>query len=431
MLIYILLQFYSFSPQNSQYYNQQFSLSNDINLLGKNHCFLLGMNSTNDTVCHKNDYDNQEMYYYYYINSDLKCMKSEELKIDFKEQIQFEILKDNCEQFFKTLFYNLKSFIITFQIQIYAISILMIPIILVFLAKMNEKIDKSNRLNLPQFVDSIMHSKECINFSKSYVKWLCRKVQPLFLSEPSLLELESPVCICGDIHGQLCDLLHAFEKGGEPPKTTYLFLGDYVDRGEDSVDVICLLFGLKLLYPDNVYLLRGNHESPEINQVFGFADECERKLNYSLWHLFNDVFDTLPIGAVVGKQFFCVHGGLSPYLENLNDVKNIVRPCPVFNDALTSDLLWTDPNPKIEGWGPNPRGETKSWGHDVAECFLKQNNLKCIVRGHQMAFKGFNFPFGPFSNTVTVFTASKYGRNLNQAAIMLIDDQNEFSFIRW
>lgn len=226
--------------------------------------------------------------------------------------------------------------------------------------------------------------------------------------------------------------MYVFEKGEKLPNATYLFLGDYVDRGKNSIEVICLLFALKLLYPKNIYLLRGNHESPEMNEVFGFADECEQKLNFSFWYYFNNVFDTLPIGAVIGNKFFCVHGGLSPYLDNLDDVKQIERPIGVHEDWLLSDLLWTDPKSDIEGWGPSSRGDTKTWGLNIAEYFLKQNNLKCIVRGHQMAQNGFCYPFDPEKNTITVFTASKYAKNNeNQEAIMVIDDKKEYSFIIW
>ena len=161
-----------------------------------------------------------------------------------------------------------------------------------------------NEAKLQSIVNSIIDISNRYRFSTADVNWMCQSIIPIFLSEPSLLELEPPVYICGDIHGQLYDLLRVFENGGMPPNATYLFLGDYVDRGDKSVEVICLLFALKLLYPKNIYLLRGNHESPEMTELFGFAEECKKKLSRSMWPTFLKVFDTLPIGAVVGSQYF-------------------------------------------------------------------------------------------------------------------------------
>ncbi|KAK8842631.1 hypothetical protein M9Y10_025490 [Tritrichomonas musculus] len=287
-----------------------------------------------------------------------------------------------------------------------------------------------NEAKLQSIVNSIIDISNRYRFSTADVNWMCQSIIPIFLSEPSLLELEPPVYICGDIHGQLYDLLRVFENGGMPPNATYLFLGDYVDRGDKSVEVICLLFALKLLYPKNIYLLRGNHESPEMTELFGFAEECKKKLSRSMWPTFLKVFDTLPIGAVVGSQYFCIHGGLSPSLKTLDDVRQIKRPTSIPEDGLLADLLWSDPNPNTREWGPNDRGATITWGLKIATRFLSQTKLACIVRGHQMAMNGFDFPFSPVQNTVTVFTASKYANEYqNRAAYMSIEDKEGFSFI--
>lgn len=291
--------------------------------------------------------------------------------------------------------------------------------------------DKANdNAKLESLINDIININSRPRFLTNNIKWLCQQIMPVFLSEPTLLELEPPINICGDIHGQLYDLLRVFENGGMPPKASYLFLGDYVDRGDKSVEVICLLFALKLLYPQNIYLLRGNHESPEMTELFGFADECRKKLSSSMWPAFLRVFDTMPIGAVIGKQYFCIHGGLSPHLHSLDDVRQIKRPTPIPEDGLLADLLWSDPNPNTREWGPNDRGATITWGSRIATKFLSDNKLACVVRGHQMAMNGFEFPFAPSQNTVTVFTASKYANEYqNRAAYMAIEDKEGFSFI--
>jgi serine/threonine-protein phosphatase PP1 catalytic subunit len=255
------------------------------------------------------------------------------------------------------------------------------------------------------------------------VRWLCKSVQPVLLGEPSLLTLDLPIRICGDIHGQFLDLLRVFDLGGLPPASRYLFLGDYVDRGEHSVEVIVLLFALKMRHPNSIFLLRGNHESTEMTEIFGFADECKRKLDQHIWPLFLKAFDTLPIAAIVGGRFFCVHGGLSPELTSPADILKIQRPAEIPENGLMADLLWSDPNPETAEWGPSERGATITWGLSVAESFISQNGLVGIVRAHQMAMDGFAFPFDPTDRSVvTVFTASKYaGEYDNKAAYMEID----------
>jgi serine/threonine-protein phosphatase PP1 catalytic subunit len=243
------------------------------------------------------------------------------------------------------------------------------------------------------------------------------------------LELEQPIKICGDIHGQYSDLLRVFEMGGLPPASKYLFLGDYVDRGDQSVEVILLLFALKLRFPNHIYLLRGNHESPEMTESFGFADECKHKLSHAMWSVFLNVFQCLPIAAVISDSVFCIHGGISPHLRSLDDIAAIKRPVSIPDEGLLADLLWSDPSNAVREWGPNDRGSTITWGRQAATQFLTQTGLRCIVRGHQMAMEGFEFPLRPLKSVVTVFTASKYaGEYRNKAAIMSVDDDGEHSF---
>lgn len=147
------------------------------------------------------------------------------------------------------------------------------------------------------------------------MRGLCLKSREIFLQQPILLELEAPLKICGDIHGQYTDLLRLFEYGGFPPEANYLFLGDYVDRGKQSLETICLLLAYKIKYPENFFLLRGNHECASINRIYGFYDECKRRFNIKLWKTFTDCFNCLPIAAIIDEKIFCCHGGLSPDLQ--------------------------------------------------------------------------------------------------------------------
>nr|DAD39032.1 TPA_asm: hypothetical protein HUJ06_013356 [Nelumbo nucifera] len=175
----------------------------------------------------------------------------------------------------------------------------------------------------------------------------------------SLTEEERAACLIepyrdmdeeGDIHGQYSDLLRLFEYGGLPPAANYLFLGDYVDRGKQSIETICLLLAYKIKYPKNFFLLRGNHECASINRIYGFYDECKRRFNVRLWKTFTDCFNCLPVAALIDDKILCMHGGLSPDLKNLDQIRNIARPVDVPDQGLLCDLLWADPDKDIQGW---------------------------------------------------------------------------------
>lgn len=187
------------------------------------------------------------------------------------------------------------------------------------------------------------------SLSDSEIKLLCTRVRPILLEQqPMLLELEAPIKICGDVHGQYSDLLRLFEYGGFPPVSNYLFLGDYVDRGKQSIETICLLLAYKIQYPENFFILRGNHESAGINRIYGFYDECKRRYSIKLWKVFSDVFNCLPAAALVDEKILCMHGGLSPELKDLQQIADITRPCDVPDMGLLCDILWSDPAPNIK-----------------------------------------------------------------------------------
>ena len=187
----------------------------------------------------------------------------------------------------------------------------------------------------------------CVNLLESEIKLLCNRVRPILMSQPMLIELEAPLKICGDVHGQYTDLLRLFEYGGFPPVSNYLFLGDYVDRGKQSLETICLMLAYKIQYPENFFILRGNHESAGINRIYGFYDECKRRYTIKLWKIFSDVFNCLPVSALVDEKILCMHGGLSPELSSLQQIADIKRPCDVPDMGLMCDILWSDPDPQI------------------------------------------------------------------------------------
>ena len=262
---------------------------------------------------------------------------------------------------------------------------------------------------------------------ESEIRWLIIKVKQIFMEQPVFIELDSPINICGDTHGQFYDLLRLFDYGGEPPKENYLFLGDYVDRGKNSIETICLLFAYKIRYKENFFMLRGNHESENINKIYGFFDECKRRYSVKLWKLFSDCFNSLPIAALVNDKIICMHGGLSPDLTSLDQLKKIVRPTEIPDTGLLCDLLWSDPDKLASGWGENERGVSVTFSPQVVEEFLDKHDLDLICRAHQVVENGYEF----FANRqlVTLFSAPNYcGEFDNAGALMTIDETLVCSF---
>ena len=242
-----------------------------------------------------------------------------------------------------------------------------------------------------------------------------------------MVRIRAPVTICGDIHGQFQDLLELFNIGGEMPLTNYLFMGDYVDRGYYSVETVSLLIALKVRFRDRLTILRGNHETRQITQVYGFYDECMRKYgNANVWNTFVEFFDFLPLSAVVEEQIFCLHGGLSPGIETLDNINELDRVQEVPHEGAICDLLWSDPDDR-QGWGVSPRGAGYSFGQDISEQFNHVNGLQQLARAHQLVMSGFNWSHN--KNIVTVFSAPNYCyRCGNTASILNVDEHMKLNF---
>ncbi|KAI9207517.1 serine/threonine protein phosphatase Pzh1 [Polychytrium aggregatum] len=279
----------------------------------------------------------------------------------------------------------------------------------------------------------------CIKNSE--ITWICQKIREVLLDQPVLLELNPPVHIVGDIHGQYNDLCRVFDMCGYPPSANYLFLGkypyllcnsrDYVDRGKQSLETILLLFSYKIKYPENFFILRGNHESASVNRVYGFYDECKRRCNLKIWKVFTDAFNCLPIAAIVAEliflAIFCVHGGLSPSLNNMDEVRMIERPCDVPDFGLLNDLLWSDPSETAIDWEDNERGVSYCFGKTIVTEFLAKHDFDLVCRAHMVVEEGYEF----FNDRtlVTIFSAPNYcGEFDNKGAVMAVNEELMCSF---
>lgn len=204
--------------------------------------------------------------------------------------------------------------------------------------------------------------------SEDELKEIIFRIQAIFVTEPNVVSVAAPVQICGDVHGQFYDVLRLFQVGGTPDPLRYVFMGDYVDRGYFSLEVVTMLYLYKLINPRSIYLLRGNHETRAITQSYGFYDQCIRYYQHSaVWKAFVESFDFMPIGAVVGGKIFCVHGGLSPRCPLIDDVRRIGRAIEVPQEGPFTDCLWSDPEPKVANFAPSPRGAGFLFGAKAVE----------------------------------------------------------------
>ena len=250
---------------------------------------------------------------------------------------------------------------------------------------------------------------------------ICKKAKEILIEESNILRIDTPVTVCGDIHGQFFDMLELFKVGGDIPRTSYLFLGDYVDRGYNSIETFMLLLALKVRYPDRITLLRGNHESRQITQIYGFYDECRRKYGSSnVWRYCTDVFDFLTLAAIIDNTIFCIHGGLSPSAMKIMEIRYIDRRQEVPHEGAMCDLLWSDPAEDIKGWHISLRGAGYLFGEDIVAKFNHENKMQMIVRSHQLVMEGYKLIFN--DKLSTVWSAPNYCyRCGNIAAILEID----------
>lgn len=290
------------------------------------------------------------------------------------------------------------------------------------------------------------------------------------MKESNVVHIAAPVTVVGDIHGQFFDMIEIFKIGGFCPDTNYLFLGelssrvlacsadilssagscaelntffasepngvadtlfhlgDYVDRGLFSVETISLLVCLKLRYPCRVHLIRGNHESRGVTQSYGFYTECNRKYgNANVWHYFTDMFDFLTLSVVINNQIFCVHGGLSPSIHSIDQIKIIDRFREIPHEGPMADLVWSDPDPEKDEFSLSPRGAGYTFGAQVVKKFLDVNKMNHILRAHQLCQEGYQVLYD--DRLSTVWSAPNYCyRCGNMASVLEVSDQGERVF---
>ncbi|KAI4340518.1 hypothetical protein MLD38_025346 [Melastoma candidum] len=261
---------------------------------------------------------------------------------------------------------------------------------------------------------------------------LCESAERIFAKEPTVLRLKAPIKIFGDLHGQFGDLMRLFDEYGAPSRAgdvayiDYLFLGDYVDRGQHSLETITLLLALKVEHPQNVHLIRGNHEAADINALFGFRIECIERMGERdgiwAWHRINRLFNWLPLAALIEKRIICMHGGIGRSINHIKQIESIPRPITMeAGSIILMDLLWSDPteNDSVEGLRPNARGPgLVTFGPDRVMEFCNNNNLQLIIRAHECVMDGFErFAQG---HLITLFSATNYCGTANNAGAILV-----------
>lgn len=281
-------------------------------------------------------------------------------------------------------------------------------------------------MNIDKWIDTLR--KDHSPLSERDLRLLCEKVKEILIEENNVQPVRTPVTVCGDIHGQFYDLLELFRTGGEIPNTNYIFIGDFVDRGFNSVETFELLLCLKLKYPNLITLLRGNHESRQITSVYGFYDEILRKYgNTNPWKYCTELFDYLTIAAVIDGKILCIHGGLSPDIKTLDQIRTIERKNEIPHEGPFCDLMWSDPE-DIETWQVSPRGAGWIFGSKVTKEFNYINGLDLVCRAHQLVQEGYKYWF-PENSLVTVWSAPNYCyRCGNVAAILAIDENLDRKF---
>jgi protein phosphatase len=234
---------------------------------------------------------------------------------------------------------------------------------------------------------------------------LTKEAREHFKRQPSVLDIDGEVTIIGDLHGNILDLLRILG-ANSPESNKLLFLGDYVDRGSFSIEVVTLLFSLVLNFPNHIYLLRGNHEFSMMNTLYGFSDEIQSVYkSASLYYFFQKAFCFLPLAAIVNQNILCLHEGIIPSFQTINQIRQLKRPIQDCT-GVVSDIVWSDPDGYLQEFADSPRGIGVVFGQQAARTFLSKNNLRMIIRGHECVTNGYETMFN--SQIMTVFSSSNY-----------------------
>ncbi|CAL2039433.1 unnamed protein product [Caenorhabditis brenneri] len=284
---------------------------------------------------------------------------------------------------------------------------------------MDSCINRLYNLKTPQTtINSLFPPEEIIS--------ILRLTESILMKENSLLEVESPIKIIGDLHADFENLKNIFDLIGRVPKDKMVFLGNYVDMGPSGIELVVLLFCLKIRYKDRIFLLKGNHETPAVNKLYGFYSECQLKYNSALWWDFQCCFNRLPLACLISKKVLCVHGGLSPELTSLDKIRSIQRPSEPISSGLEIDLLWADPTNRGDGWFLSYRGISYLFGKKIVETACKTLKLSLIIRSHMVVPDGYEVMCGRL--LITVFSVPNYVGTANTAAVLSLNEKLEVSY---
>lgn len=269
---------------------------------------------------------------------------------------------------------------------------------------------------------------------KRYIKPITRdqihdlliKTRETLSKEPFLLDLKADIVIVGDLHGNVDDLIRIFEKLRYPPARRYLFLGDYVDRGECGFEVMLLLFALKVKFPEHIFLLRGNHECESLTGVYGFHHEMLEKYDQVIYEDFIETFYEMPLCALVGQRIFCVHGGISPEVISIDELRKLEKPYEFPTSGVITDLVWSDPDVEVEGFVPSTRGCGYLYGPEALDAFLAENDIDLVVRSHEVCDEGIYWPYAAEEDyadmCVTIFSNTDYCERANTGAVLCVSE---------
>lgn len=289
---------------------------------------------------------------------------------------------------------------------------------------------------LPNWKTVRDHLKKEGKLLKTDIRKLINISAEVFKKEGNLVQLQDPITVVGDIHGQFYDLIKLLNVGGNPENTKYLFLGDFVDRGSFSTEVMFLILSLKLNFPKSIFLLRGNHECRQMTQCFNFRTECLTKYDQEIYELFMFLFDTFPLSAIINGKFIAFHGGISPELKNIKDLNKINRFKEPPKSGIFCDILWSDPVDKPDGALENPyvfnnqRGCSYIYGAEALSKFLHKNHLLSLIRAHEVQLEGFkmyNWKSKSFPQIITIFSAPNYCDTYNNKGAVIKFENNSLN----
>ena len=261
---------------------------------------------------------------------------------------------------------------------------------------------------------------------------LCQNLRYIFSLENTVIDIQSPIVVVGDLHGQLFDLLRIIQKSGSPKDTKYLFIGDIIDRGEFSLETITFIYLMKAIYPKNVFIIRGNHEFDLLCYKYGFYSEIvnQYKNGDEIYREFLNSFSFMPLAAVIDESNICVHGGIGPSISSIENIRNIQRPIMNYSNHLINSVLWSDPDESVPNFKPSRRGIGFAFGENLLSHFLDNSSAVRLIRGHEFVQSGFASHFG--DKCLTVFSASNYcGALKNESTILSLKPSSKYEVIKF